>query len=127
MGDTSECHPRTSKEFSITTTLAKNMTQPTQEKAAEVNLTEKELAILNASRETDYGDASQGESPWVFAVIEKSRLDSKVARGVIASLVRKELAAVGDYEGKGKPDDMVFSLTTKGIEVLSETEIQCTA
>jgi len=92
------------------------MTQP----KTETNLTENELAILKASRTNDFADAGEGSTTWVFAVIQSSGLDPKVARGVIASLVKKGLVAIDDYEGDRKSDDMTFSLSPKGIEVVLE-------
>lgn len=84
-----------------------------------ITLTQLEQEILKASRNTDYGDAVE-EAVWVFAVILESKLDPKIARGVISSLVKKQLVCIDDYEGKGKQDDMVFSLTAKGIEEASK-------
>lgn len=84
------------------------------------SLTANEKALLKASRTNDYCDAVEDDSPWVFAVIQSSRLDPKVARGAIASLVKKGLVIIGDYEGKGRDHDMYFELTDLGKEVTVE-------
>lgn len=78
------------------------------------NLTQNELKIIWAAQTNEFEDASDGYSPWVFSVIDASGLDPKVARGVIASLVTKGLVGISDYDGKGNPDDMIFSFTGKG-------------
>ena len=83
-----------------------------------MNLTALEKEILIASCTTDFGDAAI-EPVWVFSVIDSAGIDGKVARGVIASLVKKGLVIIEDYEGKGNPDDQVFALTDAGIEVMS--------
>ena len=73
-----------------------------------MNLTQNEMAILKASRNNEFGDAFDGETPWVFAVIAVSGLSPEIARGTISSLVQKGIVIVEDYEGKGNPDDMIF-------------------
>lgn len=81
------------------------------------NLTELEIKILQASRTNEYCDAVDEGAPWVFAVIEESGILVNQARGVIASLVKKGIVIVEDYENKGKSDDMVFVLTDEGAEI----------
>ena len=82
-----------------------------------LQLTDNEKAILRGARDNEYGDAFEGSAPWVFAVIDESGLNPKVARGVISSLIQKNLVTVFDYEGKGKADDMV-------LEILDESVIE---
>lgn len=79
--------------------------------------TDNEIKIIKACDLNEYGSASEGDIPWVFAVIAYSGLDAKTARGVIASLVKKEIVVVEDYEGKGRANDMVISFTDKGLAV----------
>ena len=83
-----------------------------------LTLTALEEKILQACRITDYGDAAI-EPVWVFSVIDSAGIDGKVARGVIASLVKKGLVMIEDYEGKGNSDDQVFVLTDAGIKIIS--------
>jgi hypothetical protein len=74
------------------------------------SFTENEIKILKASRDNEYDDALSGGMPWVFAVIDCSGLDPKVARGSLASLVKKEVIFIDDWEGKGRADDQVLSV-----------------
>lgn len=77
-------------------------------------LTELEIAVLNACRNNDFGDAlDPNEAPWSYAIAEKAGLDTKTYRGVMASLVKKGLAVVWDYGEKGRFDDQVVNLTEK--------------
>jgi predicted methyltransferase len=80
-------------------------------------LTEKERRILEGARRSDFGDAYLGEYPWVFDVVEKSRVDPIEARGVLSSLVRKGLIEI---ESSEEPS---LSFTTKGKEVCDLFEI----
>lgn len=75
-----------------------------------MSLTENEKALLRASRTNEFTDAVDEGSPWVFAVISESKVQPKIARGAIASLVKKGLVIVADYEGIGKADDQCPSL-----------------
>jgi hypothetical protein len=82
-----------------------------------MEFTDNEKAIFKGARDNEYHDCfdnSFGACAWVFAVINESRLDPKVARGAIASLVKKGM--VSDWEGKGRADDMVLALTTEGVK-----------
>ena len=79
--------------------------------------TENEKAILKGARENEYSDAFDDGMPWVFAVINESGLNPKIARGAIASLVKKGIAVIVDWEGKGRADDMVLSITDHGMAV----------
>lgn len=85
-----------------------------------MNLTENEIIILKASRTNNFCDAVEDDTPWVFAVIDESHLDPKVARGTISSLVKKGLVIVFDYEGRGRANDMCFTLTDEGKKVTIE-------
>jgi hypothetical protein len=87
-----------------------------------IQFTENEKAILRGAQNNDYGNCFAEEfegcykSSWVFAVIDSSGLNPKIARGAIASLAKKDIAIVADYEGKGRADDMTFELTNEGIK-----------
>ncbi len=84
-----------------------------------LNLTENELAILKGARINEYCDAYES-TPWVFSVIDYSKLDAKVARGVISSLVKKDLIQIEDYEGNNNPDDMILHFTKKAKELCDQ-------
>lgn len=89
---------------------------------ANMQFTDNEKAIFKGARDNDYADCFEDcgnggfNTTWVFAVIDKSGLDPKVARGAIASLVKKGMVEISDYEGKGRADDMVFALTAEGLK-----------
>lgn len=85
-----------------------------------ISLTANEIAILKGARDNDYGSALEGECPWVFAVIDSSGLDAKVARGAIASLITKGVIEISDYGGKKRADDMVLTMSDAGIEVAQQ-------
>jgi hypothetical protein len=84
--------------------------------------TDNEKSILKGARDNEYSDAFDGGFPWVFSVINESGLDPKSARGVIASLVKKGIVAVDDYDGKGRADDMVLAVTDHGLAVAKHTK-----
>lgn len=79
-----------------------------------MELTSHEKSLLYAARNNDYVDAAE-EPTWVFAVIQSSGLTPKVARGALASLVKKGLITVCQHEPG--PDGMVLSLTKNGIQL----------
>jgi hypothetical protein len=87
-----------------------------------MQFTENEKAIFKGAKENDYADCFEDcgnggfNSTWSFAVIDASGLDPKVARGAIASLVKKGMVEVSDWESKGRADDMVLALTTEGVK-----------
>jgi len=76
-------------------------------------LTEKEKIVMNACMNTDFGSALV-EPIWSLAVACSAKMDPKIYRGVVSSLVKKGLVVIYDYEGKGKSSDMVFALTEAG-------------
>lgn len=81
-------------------------------------LTELEIQVLEGCRRTDYGDCLEC-GQWSFAVCDAARLDPKVYRGVVSSLIKKGLVSVRDEEpGNNKFDPyretMVFDLTDEG-------------
>lgn len=82
-----------------------------------LELTKNEKRILKGSRINEFGDAADGEQPWVFSVISASGLAPQVARGAISSLVKKGLVSIGDAEEKGRANDMYFVLKDLGIAV----------
>lgn len=80
-----------------------------------VNFTNYELAMLRGSRDNEFSNALEdGNTPWVFAVVDASGLPPEVARGVLSSLVKKEIVEIEDYEGAGNSDDMMFCFTPQG-------------
>jgi hypothetical protein len=85
-------------------------------------LTDKEIQVLTASRNTDYGD-SFVEPVWSIAVSASANMTPKTYGGVASSLIKKELIIIYPYEGSnGGPK--VFSLTQKGKEVILEKGIK---
>jgi hypothetical protein len=87
---------------------------------SQMDFTDNEKAILKGARVNEFSDAfaEPGNCPWVFSVIEYSGLDPKVARGAIASLVKKGVIEISDYEGDGKADDMILSATDLGMKII---------
>jgi hypothetical protein len=84
-----------------------------------MHFTDNEKAIFKGARDNQYQDCFEngfGTCAWVFAVIDESGLDPKVARGAIASLVKKGMVEISDWEGKGRADDMVLALTLEGLK-----------
>lgn len=87
-----------------------------------MTFTDNEKAIFKGARDNNFENCFEEYCPgylnnaWVFAVIDASGLDPKVARGAIASLVKKGMVNISDWEGKGRADDMVFSLTAEGVK-----------
>jgi predicted transcriptional regulator len=84
-----------------------------------MNLTENEKAIMKAGCDSEYDNFCEAPT-WVFSVIDNSKLDAKIARGVISSLVKKGLVEVFDNEGRGKANDMAITATESGIEICNE-------
>lgn len=89
---------------------------------SELNLTPNELAVLKGARVNNFCDAGDKDdgSPWVFAVIEYSKLDEKVARGVLSSLVKKGLVEIYDAEGRNKANDMYLIFTDKAFDLVAK-------
>jgi hypothetical protein len=86
-----------------------------------MQFTDNEKAIFSGARDNNFENCFEEtfdypNTTWVFAVIDKSGLDPKVARGAIASLVKKGMVEINDYEGKGDTKDMTFCLTTEGLK-----------
>lgn len=79
-----------------------------------MHLTENEKIVLNAGCKSNYENFCVGRT-WVFDVIDCSKLDAKVARGVISSLVKKELVEVCDYD-----DETEIYATKAGIEICED-------
>jgi len=84
-------------------------------------LTELEVKVMEAARHTDYGDCLEF-GQWSFSVCDAAKLDPKVYRGVVSSLIKKGLVTVWDDEpsnshrGVCDPlrETMVFDYTDKG-------------
>jgi len=89
-----------------------------------MELTELEKQVMEAGRKTNFGDCLV-EPQWSFAVADAARMDYKVYRGVVASLVKKGLANICDNEGRGRNrfDDMVFSYTEEGKKLMTLWEL----
>ena len=85
-------------------------------------LTDNEKAIMRGARDNEFSDVFDGGFPWVFAVIAKSGLDPKVARGSLASLVKKRVFDVDDYEGYHRADDMILGITDHGLAIAKCTK-----
>lgn len=66
-------------------------------------LTELEVRVMEAARHTDFGDCLEG-GQWSFSVADAARMDPKVYRGVVSSLVKKGLVQIWDSE----PDKVVM-------------------
>ena len=80
-----------------------------------IHLTENEKIILKAGCDSEYESiCCEYGRDWVFATIENSKLNSKVARGVISSLIKKGLVEVFDNEGFNNSNDMVLIATPEG-------------
>ena len=62
--------------------------------------------------------------PWVFALQEGCNTGNEFGemeyKGVLGSLVKKELVVVMDYEGNGNSDDNIAYLTDKGKKIAKE-------
>lgn len=82
-------------------------------------LTELEIEVLNASRKTNFGDCLES-GQWSFAVCDATQLTEKTYRGVVSSLVKKELVQIFDNDEKGRYADMVFCFTEKGKKLFEE-------
>lgn len=80
-----------------------------------MKFTELEIKILEAARDNDYDDVVAGGSAWTDAVIDQSGLSGEIARGVISSLIKKGVAVVAEYDGKG---DTVFSINPDKLSVV---------
>jgi len=87
-----------------------------------MKLTENEKAILKGGCDSEYDDFCD-DGPdncvgtWAFSAIDNAKIDSKIARGVIASLVKKGLVTIMDNEGKGKTADMIITPTITGYNI----------
>ena len=79
-----------------------------------INFTDNEIAILQASRDNEFDDATTGGTPWTSAVIDGSGLDPRIARGAISSLVQKGVVTISEYD----KDDTVFSVNQDVIEIV---------
>jgi hypothetical protein len=81
-----------------------------------MKLTENEKTLLKGSRDSEYSDPYDSVT-WTFSAIENSGLDPKVARGVLSSLVKKELVIIS---GKYDDDESTFEFTEKGRKIFDE-------
>lgn len=61
------------------------------------NLTDNEIKVLIASRNNEYGDCIESGT-WSFTVCDNSGLNAKVYRGVVSSLIKKDMQ---EYQEKG--------------------------
>lgn len=74
-----------------------------------MKLTKMEKMVLNATRTNEYNDCYEDNSTWAFAVVENSGMSAKKARGVISSLIKKNLIWFQEDE----EEDMI-GLTEEG-------------
>lgn len=91
-----------------------------------MDLTEKEIEILKGSRTNCFADAYIIEDmecgePYVFSIIEETSMNEKTARGVLSSLVKKELVEVHEIEG----DHNTLILTETGKKIFDDNIIEC--
>lgn len=88
-----------------------------------IKLTKMETKIMNATRANEFEDAYQSEisGPWTFSVIENSKIDPKKAKGVISSLVKKELIEIS-----GEGEETMVLLTEAGKKIFEEADgLEC--
>lgn len=85
----------------------------------EVQLTQMEKMILNGMRSNEYNDAMDCPT-YVFTAIDNSGLDSKQARGVISSLVKKDIVFVSPADHYNENETIGF--TEKGTEVFETAD-----
>ncbi len=89
--------------------------------------TEKEKIYLLAITKSNYFDdglSDKDQAVWCFSVTDEiSEYTPQQAKGVMSSLVKKDLITIEDYEGKNRPDDMTVCMTQKGIEVLEQIRV----
>ena len=80
-----------------------------------MNTTDLEKKMILATRWNDYANGDD-YGDYTFAAIDASGIDANIARGVIASLVKKELVVVADME-ETTPDGSpltIIKLTSSG-------------
>jgi len=88
-----------------------------------MSLTNNEKKMIENLINNEY-ESGLDAVPWVFALQEGLETGNEFGmeeyKGVLGSLVKKELVVVMDNEGNGNPDDNVAYLTDKGKEVAKE-------
>jgi len=88
-----------------------------------MTLTDKEKLMIENIINNEY-DPGLEATPWVFAVQEGSTTGNEFGemeyKGVLGSLVKKELVQIQDHEGQGKHEDFYCFLTDTGKEVAKE-------
>jgi hypothetical protein len=89
-------------------------------------LTALEVRVMEAARHTDYGDCLEC-GQWSFSVAAAAKMDTKVYRGVVSSLIQKGLVSIWDDDPDGSdrrfdPDKetMVFDYTDLGKSLFEE-------
>lgn len=71
--------------------VAETLVAPVETPAAEpIHLTALEIKLLNAMRDNEYNDAIE-DATWTFTAIDNSGIEAAKARGVISSLIKKDL------------------------------------
>lgn len=86
-----------------------------------LNLTRNEIKILNGMRTNNFEDCINGQPQWTFSVIDETDFSEKVARGVIASLVKKGLVTVDGTYGK-HDEESTIGFTEAGIELFADAD-----
>lgn len=77
-----------------------------------MKLTANEISLLNAMRQNEFNDALAEDhfcGTWSFTAIDYSGMTAKVARGVISSLVKKDLVHVSGGSSKDDPESIGFT------------------
>lgn len=80
-------------------------------------LTDNETEIMVAIRNNEYSDDLTDCAPWTFCFEWNTSISKRSIRGVLSSLVKKELIEVEPYDG----DTMTY-LTEKGANRYSDGE-----
>lgn len=80
---------------------------------ANVNLTDKEAAMIRDILTDDYNSRGIEGSPWSWSVVDGCR--GRAA--VLGSLVKKGLVYTDDWGGKGRNDDQICGFTDEGKNV----------
>lgn len=87
-----------------------------------MTLTDNEKAIIAAIPKSEYANTDDYSSTFTFSAIEHSGLDAKVARGALASLVKKGMVEVSDPDWGAQGETTIF-LTYAGLAQLMALQL----